>query len=32
MRGELEHIARAGGADPAAVLAELAGRDVIAFG
>ena len=32
MRGELERIARAGGADPAAVLAELAGRDVIAFG
>jgi hypothetical protein len=31
-RGELERIARAGGADPAAVLAELAGRDVIAFG
>jgi hypothetical protein len=30
-RGELERIARAGGADPAAVLAELAGRDVIAF-
>jgi hypothetical protein len=27
-----ERIARAGGADPAAVLAELAGRDVIAFG
>jgi hypothetical protein len=32
MRGELERIARAGGADPVAVLAELAGRDVIAFG
>ena len=31
-RGELERIARAGGADPAAVLAELAERDVIAFG
>jgi len=30
-RGELERIARAGGADPAAVLAELAERDVIAF-
>jgi hypothetical protein len=32
MRGELERIARAEGADPAAVLAELAERDVIAFG
>jgi hypothetical protein len=32
MRGELERIARAGGADTAAVLAELAERDVIAFG
>jgi hypothetical protein len=31
-RSELERIARAGGADPAAVLAELAERDVIAFG
>jgi len=31
-RGELERIARAGGADPAVVLAELAERDVIAFG
>jgi hypothetical protein len=31
-RGELERIVRAGGADPAAVLAELAERDVIAFG
>src|SRR5262245_23360402 len=31
MRGELERIARAGGADPAAVLAELAEHDVIAF-
>lgn len=31
-RGELERIARAPGADPAAVLAELAERDVIAFG
>ena len=31
-RGELERIARVGGADPAAVLAELAERDVIAFG
>ena len=31
-RVELERIARAGGADPAAVLAELAERDVIAFG
>jgi hypothetical protein len=30
--GELERIARAGGADPGAVLAELAQRDVIAFG
>lgn len=30
-RGALERIARAGGADPAAVRAELAGRDVIAF-
>ena len=30
-RGELERTARAGGADPAAVLAELAERDVIAF-
>jgi hypothetical protein len=30
-RGELERIARAGGADPGAVLAELAERDVIAF-
>jgi hypothetical protein len=32
MRRDLERIARAGGADPAAVLAELAERDVIAFG
>ena len=31
-RGELERIARASGADPAVVLAELAERDVIAFG
>ena len=31
-RGELERTARAHGADPAAVLAELATRDVIAFG
>ena len=31
-RAELERTARAGGADPAAVLAELAARDVIAFG
>jgi hypothetical protein len=31
-RGELERLARAGGADPAAVLAELVQRDVIAFG
>ena len=31
MRDDLERIARAGGADPAAVLAELAERDVIAF-
>jgi hypothetical protein len=31
-RGELERTARAHGADPAAVLAELAARDVIAFG
>ena len=31
-RDELERIARAGGADPAAVLAEVAERDVIAFG
>jgi Alkylmercury lyase len=31
-RGELERAARAGGADPVAVLAELAERDVIAFG
>jgi Alkylmercury lyase len=30
-RGKLERIARAGGANPAAVLAELAERDVIAF-
>jgi hypothetical protein len=30
-RGELERIARAGGADPAAVMAELAEGDVIAF-
>ena len=30
-RGELERTARAGGADPAAVLAELAERGVIAF-
>ena len=30
-RGELERIARADGADPAAVLAELAESDVIAF-
>ena len=30
-RGELERIARAGGADPTVVLAELAERDVIAF-
>ena len=31
-RGELERIARAEGADPGTVLAELAERDVIAFG
>jgi hypothetical protein len=31
-RGELERITQAEGADPAAVLAELAERDVIAFG
>jgi hypothetical protein len=31
-RGELECTARAHGADPVAVLAELAARDVIAFG
>jgi hypothetical protein len=31
-RSDLERIAQAGGADPAAVLAELAERDVIAFG
>jgi hypothetical protein len=31
-RGELDGIAWAGGADPAAVLAELTERDVIAFG
>jgi hypothetical protein len=31
MRGHLARIAQAGGADPAAVLAELAERDVIAF-
>ena len=31
-RGELENIARAHDADPAAALAELAARDVIAFG
>ena len=31
-RGELERIAQVHGADPAAVLAELAERDVIAFG
>ena len=31
MRRDLERIARAGGADPAAVLAELAERDVIVF-
>ena len=31
-RGELEDAARAQGADPAAVLAELAARDVIVFG
>jgi hypothetical protein len=31
-RGEIERLARAGGANPAAVLAELAERDVIAFG
>jgi hypothetical protein len=31
-REELERIARADGADPAAVLAELAERDVLAFG
>ena len=31
MRDDLERIAQAGGADPAAVLAELAERDVIAF-
>jgi len=30
-RGDLERIARAGGADPAAVLGELAEHDVIAF-
>src|SRR6516225_9657737 len=32
MRRDLERTARAGGADPAAVLAELAERDVLAFG
>jgi hypothetical protein len=32
VRGELERIARAHAVDHAAVLAELAGRDVIAFG
>ena len=32
MRGELARLARAQGADPAAVLAELAERDVLAFG
>jgi hypothetical protein len=32
MRRDLERIAQAGGADPAAVMAELAERDVIAFG
>ena len=31
-RSDLERIARAAGADPAAVLAELAERDVLAFG
>ncbi len=31
-RGELERVARAHGADPAATLAELAERDVLAFG
>src|SRR5215472_18586479 len=31
MRGDLERIAQADGADPATVLAELAERDVIAF-
>jgi hypothetical protein len=31
-RGDLERIARASGTNPAAVLAELAERDVIAFG
>lgn len=31
-RGELERAARAGGADPVAVLSELSERDVIAFG
>ena len=31
MRGDLERIAQAGGADPATVLAELTERDVIAF-
>ena len=31
-RGEMERTARAHGADPPAVLAELAARDVIAFG
>ena len=31
-RGELERSARTNGADPAAVLAELAARDVIVFG
>jgi hypothetical protein len=31
-RSELEHIARSTGSGPAAVLAELTGRDVIAFG
>ena len=30
-RSDLERIARAGGADPAAALAELAERDVIVF-
>ncbi len=32
VRGDLERIARVHGADPAAVLAELAARDVMAFG
>ena len=31
LRAELEHIARGLGADPVTVLAELAGRDAIAF-